>query len=135
MHKSQRVFGQIGRTLLNNQIFVQINVQPQQQKLITLCCSLTTNTPTPIAPHKLKNTPSLVLLPAQNYSKFTAARETLPLAGSQLICEERALDLISNLKETELAAIKLALKKYDAKQQKENFEGKFHIYISFFYSF
>ncbi|XP_065356554.1 uncharacterized protein LOC135950948 [Calliphora vicina] len=126
MHKSQRVFGQIGRTLLNQHSNnYQLNKQPQQ-KLLTLTCHLTNNTPN--APEEdgssSKKSSLSLRIPAQNYSKFTAAREGLPLAGTQLICEERALDLISNLKETELAAIKLALKKYDAKQQKENFEGK-----------
>uniref|UniRef100_A0A1B0BXV5 Transmembrane protein 65 n=1 Tax=Glossina palpalis gambiensis TaxID=67801 RepID=A0A1B0BXV5_9MUSC len=60
----------------------------------------------------------------KHYSKFTAGREAALPLGIYPLCEERALDLISNLKETELAAIKLALKKYEAKKQKETFEGK-----------
>lgn len=122
MHKTQKVLGQISRTLLKHQIQSDLNKQPQQ-KLITLTCHLIHNTPDS---ESLFSKRSLIVRnPAQNYSKFTAAREGLPLAGTQLICEERALDLISNLKETELAAIKLALKKYEAKKQKEAFEGEF----------
>ncbi|XP_037882299.1 transmembrane protein 65 isoform X3 [Glossina fuscipes] len=58
----------------------------------------------------------------KHYSKFTAGREAALPLGIYPLCEDRALDLISNLKETELAAIKLALKKYEAKKQKETFE-------------
>ena len=131
MHNSQRVFGQIGRTLLKQERCF-LNKQPQQQ-LITLSCHLayTANNDKEhdnVIIRCSKNSSILMQSdPAQkkHYSKFTAARESLPLTGTQLICEERALDLISNLKETELAAIKLALKKYDAKKQKEAFEGKF----------
>ena len=124
MHKSQRVLGQIGRTLFNIQKY-ELNIQAQQ-KLVTLCCGLTTSSPVSVSvnDNDSRKSSSSRLLPAQNYSKFTAARENLPISGAQLIGEERAFDLVSNLKETELAAIKLALKKYDAKQQKENFEGK-----------
>lgn len=151
MHNSQRVLSQfVGRTLLKKQQHqpFPINIQQQQQSLLTLaCCSSSTISPSsswtePINNNNTKNSsrpsllssssssssspssPLLMSNPAQYYSKFTAARETsLPL-GSHPLCEERALDLISNLKETELAAIKLALKKYEAKKQKEGFEGK-----------
>lgn len=151
MHNSQRVISQfVGRTLLKKQQHqpFPINIQQQQQQsLLTLaCCSSSTissssswteptnnnNTKNSIRPSLLSSSssssspssPLLMSNPAQYYSKFTAARETsLPL-GSHPLCEERALDLISNLKETELAAIKLALKKYEAKKQKEGFEGK-----------
>lgn len=136
MHKTQRVISQIGRTLLKKQQQFHIQQQQQQQSLLTLaCCSAApADVPTSIIPPSKnsstnlskKNRPSLspsFVYPAQSYSKFTAARESLPL-GSHPLCEERALDLISNLKETELAAIKLALAKYEAKKQKEGFEGK-----------
>ncbi|XP_011295945.1 uncharacterized protein LOC101896793 [Musca domestica] len=137
MHKTQRVISQIGRTLLKKQQQFHIQQQQQQQQsLLTLaCCSAApADVPTFIIPPSKnnstnlskKNRPSLspsFVYPAQSYSKFTAARESLPL-GSHPLCEERALDLISNLKETELAAIKLALAKYEAKKQKEGFEGK-----------
>lgn len=150
MHNSQRVLSQfVGRTLLKKQQHqpFPINIQQQQQQsLLTLaCCSSSTISSSswtePINNNNTKNSsrpsllsssssssspssPLLMSNPAQYYSKFTAARETsLPL-GSHPLCEERALDLISNLKETELAAIKLALKKYEAKKQKEGFEGK-----------
>lgn len=150
MHNSQRVLSQfVGRTLLKKQQHpFPINIQQQQQQsLLTLaCCSSSTISSSsswtePINNNNTKSSsrssllsssssssspssPLLMSNPAQHYSKFTAARETsLPL-GSHPLCEERALDLISNLKETELAAIKLALKKYEAKKQKEGFEGK-----------
>lgn len=152
MHNSQRVLSQfVGRTLLKKQQHqpfpINIQQQQQQQSLLTLaCCSSSTISSSsswtePINNNNTKNSsrpsllsssssssspssPLLMSNPAQYYSKFTAARETsLPL-GSHPLCEERALDLISNLKETELAAIKLALKKYEAKKQKEGFEGK-----------
>lgn len=119
MHKSQKVFNEISRILLK-QINYDLTRQPHQ-KLVT-CCHLR-NTYF----DKINSVDSFFAqtIPAQKYSKFTAAREGLPLTGTQLICEERALDLISNLKETELTAIKMALQKYDAKKQKEAFEGKY----------
>ncbi|XP_013098758.2 uncharacterized protein LOC106081392 isoform X1 [Stomoxys calcitrans] len=144
MHKSQRVLSHLGRTLLRQQQFNLTVQQQQQQSLLTLaCCSPTSDTSIAMRnsnshnnhnknqnnnSHRLSSSSSLLLLSSSNpaakyYSKFTAARESLPL-GSHPLCEERALDLISNLKETELAAIKLALQKYEAKKQKEGFEGK-----------
>ncbi|XP_037807487.1 uncharacterized protein LOC119600955 [Lucilia sericata] len=123
MHNTQKVFGQISRTLLKQSLRFELNKQPQQ-KLLTLTCHLANTPATQDDAHTNKTPSSCAVIPAQNYSKFTAAREGLPLAGTQLICEERAFDLISNLKETELAAIKLALKKHEAKQQKLGFEGK-----------
>lgn len=150
MHKSQRVLCQIGRTCLRSQQQKQqfnLHIQQKQQHhtlLLTLACcpstvvtGLTTATAPASSPaetvnsqynnsHRSQSRRCTLLpttIPAQFYSKFTAARESLPL-GSLPLCEERALDLISNLKETELAAIKLALKKYEATKQKENFEGK-----------
>lgn len=132
MHSSTRFIGQFGRTFLKESNSL-LNKQQQQKFVITLTCQLNTNTPNAASNSPCpedncsKKSPACMSpIPAQKkYSKFTAAREGLPLTGTQLICEERALDLISNLKETELAAIKLALKKYEAKQQKEAFEGKF----------
>ncbi|XP_073824020.1 transmembrane protein 65 isoform X2 [Musca autumnalis] len=142
MHITQRVISQIGRTLLKKQQQQFPLQQQQQQSLLTLaCCSAGNHTepessnsnkninlsqknrPSLLSPAALTTSSSLLFYPAQSYSKFTAARESLPL-GSHPLCEERALDLISNLKETELAAIKLALAKYEAKKQKEGFEAE-----------
>ncbi|XP_075149514.1 uncharacterized protein LOC142223510 isoform X1 [Haematobia irritans] len=145
MYNSQKLLSHFGRTLLKQQQQQQqfyISLQQQQkQSLLTLaCCSsslpqstsentMNKNNNDNSSRHRPSTSLLMLKKPAaaattiKNYSKFTAARESLPL-GSHPLCEERALDLISNLKETELAAIKLALQKYEGKKLKEGFEGK-----------
>ncbi|XP_075149515.1 transmembrane protein 65 isoform X2 [Haematobia irritans] len=145
MYNSQKLLSHFGRTLLKQQQQQQqfyISLQQQQkQSLLTLaCCSsslpqstsentMNKNNNDNSSRHRPSTSLLMLKKPAaaattiKNYSKFTAARESLPL-GSHPLCEERALDLISNLKETELAAIKLALQKYEGKKLKEGFEAE-----------
>lgn len=75
-------------------------------------------------------------VPVRIYSKFIAATES-PNLGSIPLCEERAQDLISNLKDSERAAIKTALAKYEAMKLKEGFEGKlfeFKLFVFLFFT-